>query len=67
MSGLTKIKVILLPGLNGTEGLLKKFISYCPEQFEPIPFSYPSDKILNYKELTDRLIDKLKRFQMSLF
>lgn len=54
-----KVKVILMPGLNGTDGLFQDFIKQSPEHFEPVALSYPTNEALTYEELTEWVCKKL--------
>lgn len=54
-----KVKVILMPGLNGTDGLFQDFIKKSPEHFQPTALSYPTNKALTYEELTEWVCERL--------
>ncbi|MEO1035558.1 MAG: hypothetical protein AAFX44_08360 [Pseudomonadota bacterium] len=47
------MKLILLPGMDGTGDMFAPFLSVLPETIKPIVVSYPADQELGYDELTD--------------
>ena len=53
------MKVILLPGLDGTGLLFKPFIEALPKNIETLVISYPKIKIQNYGELVSYVIAQL--------
>ena len=53
------ITIILMPGLNGTDGLFQGFIDEAPSCFQLVPLSYPTNKELTYEELTEWVCEKL--------
>lgn len=53
------IKFILLPGLNGTDGLFQTFMNQAPSNFQLMALSYPTDKELTYEELTVWVCEKI--------
>ncbi|MFT3734651.1 MAG: alpha/beta hydrolase [Rhodocyclaceae bacterium] len=46
-----KLKLVLLPGLDGTGVLFQPFLRALPEYIEPIVVTYPVDKPLGYNAL----------------
>ena len=55
-----KIRVYLLPGLDGTGRLLDAFVEKCPPGFEAVPIAYPPNRILSYEELADVISNKIE-------
>src|SRR5437016_1461076 len=55
-----KIRVILLPCLNGTAHLFDEFIAKCPSEFEPIPISFPTDQIHSYESLATEIYNQIE-------
>lgn len=53
------MKVVLLPGLDGTGKLFTPFIKQCPKDIDIHIISYPNDKKLNYNQLVDFVFDQL--------
>ncbi len=53
------MKVVLLPGLDGTGILFKPFIEALPRDIETLIVSYPSDLKLSYIELVDFVMSQL--------
>jgi pimeloyl-[acyl-carrier protein] methyl ester esterase len=53
MNGPRKIRIYLLPGLDGTAKLLDSFIQKCPALFESVPIAYPPERVLEYEELAE--------------
>lgn len=53
------MKIVLLPGLDGTGILFEPLIKLLPSDIEPLIISYPNNKKMNYEELTDYVINKL--------
>jgi pimeloyl-ACP methyl ester carboxylesterase len=56
MDGSTKtqrIKLVLLPGMDGTGDLFADFIAALPESFETVTVRYPTDRCLSYSELSE--------------
>ncbi len=54
-----KIRIYVLPGLDGTGRLLDAFVKKCPAGFAAVPIAYPTDRMLNYDELADVVSKKL--------
>lgn len=59
MTGHRKTRIYLFPGLDGTAKLLEQFVAECPSEFEPVPISYPSDRVLDYDQLADVVRKKI--------
>jgi len=55
------LKIILLPGLDGTGILFKPFIDALPSTIETLVISYPPDEKLSYKGLTEYVMDRLPK------
>jgi len=55
------MKVVLLPGLDGTGLLFKPFIESLPSEIIVQVVSYPSDKKLGYPELVDYVLGKIPK------
>jgi pimeloyl-ACP methyl ester carboxylesterase len=53
------MKVVLLPGLDGTGILFKPLIDALPDEFDILVISYPANKKLNYSELVELVINQL--------
>jgi pimeloyl-ACP methyl ester carboxylesterase len=53
------MKIVLLPGLDGTGVMFKPFIDVLPKDIEPLIISYPNDKRLGYEELTKYVLTQL--------
>jgi pimeloyl-[acyl-carrier protein] methyl ester esterase len=51
------LKILLLPGMDGTGDLFEWFIKALPEGFEALPVRYPRDRPLSYSELM-RLVEE---------
>ena len=45
------MKLVLLPGMDGTGELFSEFIAALPEPFEAVAVSYPTERYLPYSEL----------------
>ena len=60
------MKVVLLPGLDGTGGLFKPFIEVLPNEIDILVVSYPSNTKLSYKELTELVISQLPKEKFIL-
>ena len=54
------MKIILMPGLNGTEGLFKPFINKKPDYIEIVNVIYPTHEEMSYSELTQYVLKKLE-------
>ena len=53
------MKVVLLPGLDGTGDLFKPFIDVLPNKIDTLVISYPTNIRQSYDELTELVISKL--------
>ena len=53
------MKLILLPGLDGTGNLFEPFVAHLPEEFPATIISYPTDQKLNYEQLKNLVIRQL--------
>ncbi len=53
------MKIVLLPGLDGTGILFKPLIESLPSDIEPLIISYPNNKKMNYDELVNYVINKI--------
>ena len=53
------MKLVLLPGLDGTGNLFKPFIDALPSTIETLLITYPTDEKLSYNQLTEYVIDNL--------
>jgi len=53
------MKLVLLPGLDGTGRLFGPLLKSLPADVETIVISYPSNGKLNYKDLCDYVIERL--------
>jgi pimeloyl-ACP methyl ester carboxylesterase len=51
-----KVVVLLLPGMDGTGILFKKFVRLLPDGVDAKVVSYPEDKYLTYEQLAERVI-----------
>ena len=47
------MKLVLLPGMDGTGKLFSEFIAALPEEFEAVAVGYPTERHLPYSELED--------------
>ena len=47
------MKLVLLPGMDGTGELFSEFIAALPESFETVTVRYPADRPLSYSELAN--------------
>ncbi len=48
---LDRVTVVLMPGLNGTEGLFRPLLDHAPEDYDVVIISYPTHEKLSYTEL----------------
>jgi len=55
------VKIVLLPGLDGTGVLFKLFVERLPPELSPVVVSYPPDRELGYAELLESVLAKLPR------
>jgi len=53
------MKIVLMPGLDGTGLSFKPFIDVLPMDMEPLVISYPSNRKLNYGELGEFVMEQL--------
>ena len=53
------MKIILLPGLDGTGLLFKPFLELLPSQLDVITVAYPTNQKLGYGELTKLVLKQL--------
>ena len=47
------LKLVLLPGMDGTAELFSEFIAALPEPFETVTVRYPAERPLSYSELAN--------------
>jgi pimeloyl-ACP methyl ester carboxylesterase len=47
------IRLVLLPGMDGTGELFADFVNALPQSFETVRVRYPTDRCLTYSELED--------------
>jgi pimeloyl-ACP methyl ester carboxylesterase len=47
------MKLVLLPGMDGTGKLFTEFVAALPETFETVTVRYPTDRPLSYSELAN--------------
>ena len=57
------MKVILLPGLNGTAGLFKPFMQAKPDGIETLTITYPTQIKQDYQLLTHSILQKIKHLE----
>ncbi len=55
------MKLILLPGLDGTGNLFEQFVSLLPEEFSATIVSYPTHEKLNYAQLQTLVRNQLPK------
>jgi pimeloyl-[acyl-carrier protein] methyl ester esterase len=60
------LKLILMPGLDGTGNMFQPFISSLGDEIQPHIISYPSDRYLSYDELSNFALDRLKKIDDQL-
>ena len=60
------MKVVLLPGLDGTGALFKPFIEALPHDIETLVVSYPPNLKLNYEALVEFVIGHLPQEEFIL-
>ena len=53
------MKIVLLPGMDGTGIMFEPFIEALPKDIEPLIISYPNDKRLGYEQLVDYVLTRL--------
>ncbi len=61
-----KIRLVLLPGLHGTGGLLQQFLKECPPNFDPLVITYPGDRRLSYDDLEKLILARVKESPSKL-
>ena len=54
-----RIRIFVLPGLDGTGRLLDAFVEKCPSGFEAVPIAYPPDRVLSYNALAELVASKI--------
>lgn len=54
-----KITIVLLPGLNGTEGLFQPLLNCASEDDDVLTIAYPTHQKLSYSQLVEFVKDKL--------
>ncbi len=54
-----KIRIVLLPGLDGTGLLFEPFIQKCPEGYLPEVIQYPHDRPHSYTALEEIIESKI--------
>lgn len=60
------MKIVLLPGLDGTGALFKPLIESLPSDIEPLVISYPNNKKMNYDDLADFVINQIPNEEFIL-
>lgn len=55
------MKIVLLPGLEGTGVLFRPFVERLPRELSPIVVSYPPDRQLGYEHLLEIVLRHLPR------
>jgi len=55
------MKLVLLPGMDGTGNLFQPFINEVPSDIDCTVISYPNNECLSYKELEAYVLDKLPK------
>ena len=55
------MKLVLLPGFDGTGELFKPLLEQFSSNIEPLVMSYPNDKFMSYKELCEHIHPKLPK------
>ena len=55
------MKIVLLPGLDGTGVLFRPFVEHLPADLTPIVIKYPHDEPLGYPELLEIVLRSLPR------
>jgi pimeloyl-[acyl-carrier protein] methyl ester esterase len=53
------LRLVLLPGMEGTGRLFESFLRILPAELSPIVVSYPADRLVDYEELTQRVRQSL--------
>jgi pimeloyl-ACP methyl ester carboxylesterase len=56
----SKLKIFLLPGLDGTGALFLPFTKVLPENLSPVIVSYPKELPLDYDDLEHYLVERIK-------
>lgn len=57
------MKIVLLPGLDGTGILFKPLIELLPSDIEPIVISYPNTNKMDYEDLFDFVLRQLPKME----
>ena len=60
------MKIVLLPGLDGTGELFKPLIDVLPDEFETLVISYSPENNQNYEELTELVLSQLPKEKFIL-
>lgn len=58
-----KYTIVLLPGLNGTEGLFRSLIDALPKGFDVITVTYPTHENKSYIQLRDLVLQKIQSIE----
>lgn len=66
MADAGKLRIVLLPGIHGTADLFEGFIATCPEEFEAIPLSFPTDRILTYDALAAEVFEQIVNLRPNI-
>jgi pimeloyl-ACP methyl ester carboxylesterase len=56
---MARIKLVLLPGLDGTGILFQPLLQNLPAEIEPVVIAYPDHELLGYEELLPRVMASL--------
>lgn len=62
-----KTTLVLLPGLNGTEGLFQPLLENTPAGFDIICIAYPTHEKQSYSQLTSYVLSRLEGIQGDYF
>lgn len=60
------MKLVLLPGLDGTGELFAPLLSELSPQFTPLVIAYPTDKLLDYTALAEYVRKRLPKDNFSI-
>lgn len=58
-----EIAIVLLPGLNGTDGLFQSLLDTIPSEFKTLCISYPSHEENNYRELAAYVLSEINKIE----
>lgn len=58
-----EITIVLLPGLNGTDGLFQRLLDTMPCGFKALCISYPPHEEKSYRELAAYVLEKLGKIE----